>query len=319
MKIALLLLLFAAPATAVSSEESLRESVVRLTAGDAVGARAAAEAAVRGAPRSPRALQQLALAALAVQDFTAAEVAAGRALDAGGPAVALLTIRSRARSGQGDVAGALADATRAADLAPGSGPAQFARAVALEGSGRRQDAAAAYLRAAELDASLCSDAERARVRLAPASPPRAGNALGQILAALAVSLVAGWAWGRREEARRPPAPVARRRPVLAGRGKLAPRAALAALSAASDAEFTSEEVRALAESLYERLTGRPAFPRDLDRSLGRFLPASELARALPSGADAFFARALHPDAEKRFATAAELTGAFRSVVVPPVS
>jgi len=35
-----------------------------------------------------------------------------------------------------------------------------------------------------------------------------------------------------------------------------------------------------------------------------------------TGIDTFFARALDPDASRRFSTAAELAGAFRSLVDP---
>ncbi|MCR4296500.1 MAG: hypothetical protein NUW21_13270, partial [Elusimicrobia bacterium] len=104
--------------------------------------------------------------------------------------------------------------------------------------------------------------------------------------------------------------------LLPGNGRLTAREALAAVDAAAKAG--ASDSLALAEALYRRLTGRPAFPRGTDRALGRYLPASETAKGLPAGIDAFFARALDPEPSRRFASAAELAGAFRSLVDPPV-
>ncbi len=301
------------------AEAAVRESVLRLAAGDVLGAEAQAKAAVDAAPNDPRALQQLALAADAALDFTTAESAASRGLDAGGPPVALLCLRSQARVGRGDAAGALGDARRALGVDPGSGRAFLRRAVAEEALGRpRAETLADYERAAQLDADFGPEYDAARARLAPRRR-RAGGAAGAA-AALIAAAAAGLAW-RRRRARAASVATARARPVLPGSGRLSAEQAESALALAAASAPGAEETRALAESLYERLTGRPAFEPEragVDRDLGRFAPPSSVASGLPEGIDAFFARALHPEPERRFRTGAELAGAFRSLVRPAV-
>lgn len=312
-----LLLLTAASLARAGVEESLRESVMRLTAGDVAGARAKAEEAVAAAPRDPRAQEQLGNVALAGLDPAAAEAAAERAL-AGGETVSRLVLRANARLTGGNVEGGLADAERAVVLSPGSGPARLSLAVALELLGRpAAEVEREYRRAAELDATLAPEAEAALRRLNPPAAAPAGARLGPILVILAVSAIFGWIFGKAsrtgEEAQPDqPEPEA----LLPGRGRLTAREALAAVDAAAKAG--APDSLALAEALYRRLTGRPAFARGTDRALGRYAPASETAKGLPAGIDAFFARALDPEPSRRFASAGELAGAFRSLVDPPV-
>lgn len=311
-----LLLLLAAPAFA-GVEESLRESAVRLTSGDVAGARAKAEEAVRLAPRDPRAHEQLGVVALAALDPKAAEAAAERAL-ASGETVARLVLRANARLTGGNVPGGRADAERAVVLSPGSGSARLTLAVALELSGRpKSEALAEYRRAGELDRTLAPEVEAALRRLEPAAPTPAGARLGPILAILAASVAFGWLFGKVSASREPsPGADSPARALLPGASRLSPREALAAMDL--ELKSGSPDSLALAEALYRRLTGRPAFPRGTDRALGRYLPASETAKGLPAGIDAFFARALDPEPSRRFPTSAELTGAFRSLVDPPI-
>lgn len=306
-----------AAAASPRAEDALRESILRLAAGDVAGAEEQGRAAVAADPRSARALQQLARAANAALDFPAAEDAATRGLALGGPAPALLCLRSEARVGRGDYAAALADAEKAAAASPGSGQAALRRAIAEEGIGLpAARALAEYRRAAALDVRYRADAAAAEARLATA-PPR-GGFWPELLGVLAAAAVAGWAWGRgrREEPATRAVPAA-----LPGEGVLTPRAAGRALTLAAAAAPGPDETRLLAESLYERLTGRPPYPPEeavVARSLGRFPAPSTVAAGLPVGVDAFFARALHPDPERRFRSGAELAGAFRSLVEPAV-
>ncbi len=315
--LALALLILAAPAYA-GVEDALRDSAVRLSAGDVAGARAKAAEAASAAPRDPRGHEMEARAALAALDYGAALKAASRAL-ALGENTARLALRSEARAGLGDFNAALADAERAVKLSPGSGPARLRLAAAKEGLGRpASETLADYRRAAELDASLDSAAYAAEERLSPPPARHAGAQLGPILVILVVSALIGWVWGR---ANRAPEELAAESgsegpaPLLPGSGKLSPRAAMSAVAAAAR---RSPDSRELGEALYRRLTGRPAFPRDTDRALGRYIPASELAKGLPAGIDTFFARALDPDAARRFQSASELAGAFRSLVDPAI-
>ena len=313
----LLLLALVAPAARAGVEESLRESVVRLTAGDVGGARAKAQEAVALAPNDPRAQEQLGRVALAALDPTTAEEAAGRALSAG-ETTSRLVLRANARLARGNFEGGRADAERATTLSPGSGPARLCLATALELLRRPpEEVARAYRRAAELDSTLAPEAEAGARRAAPPAAVPAGARLGPILVILAVSALFGWIFGKASNVGTPEAGAAASpAPPLPGSSRLSAREALAAVDAA--AKTGSPDSLALAESLYGRLTGRPAFPRGTDRALGRYLPASESVKGLPPGIDAFFARALDPDPARRFSTAAELAGAFRSLVDPPV-
>ncbi len=315
--LALLLILAAALPARAAVEDLIRESAVRLMAGDVAGARAKADEAVASAPRDPRAQEQLGNVALAALDPKAAEAAATRAL-ADGETTARLVLRANARLTGGNVEGGRADAERAAALSPGSGAARLSLAVALELLGRpKAEALSAYRRAAELDPTLAPAVEAALRRLNPPSAAPAGARLGPILVILAVSTLFGWIFGKASKAGEPAPPLEEPAapPLLPGTGRLSPRDALAAVDAAAAG---APDPFALAEALYRRLTGRPAFPRGTDRALGRYLPASETAKGLPAGIDAFFARALDPEPARRFATAAELAGAFRSLVNPPV-
>ncbi len=317
--LALLLLLAAALPARAGVEESIRESVVRLTAGDVAGARAKADEAVAAAPNDPRAQEQLGAVALAALDAKTAEAAATRALRSG-ETPARLVLRANARLAGGDYEGARADAERAARLSPGSGRSRLALAASMEALRRPvAEVLKEYGRAAELDAELGAEVSAARLRLKPPAAAPVGARLGPILVILAVSALFGWIYGKfskaaehETDAVETVAPQA----LLPGHGRLSPRQALAAVDAA--AKTGAPDSLALAEALYRRLTGRPAFPRGTDRSLGRYLPASETVKGLPAGIDAFFARALDPEPSRRFATAAELLGAFRSFVDPPV-
>jgi phosphinothricin acetyltransferase len=316
--LALLLLLAAGLPARAGVEESIRESVVRLTAGDVAGARAKADEAVAASPRDPRAQEQLGNVALAALDPKTAEAAADRAL-AAGETTSRLVLRANARLAGGNVEGGRADAERAAALSPGSGTAHLSLAVALELLGRpKAEVLREYRRVAELDATQTPEVEAALRRLNPPAAAPAGARLGPILVILAVSALFGWIFGKASKAGEPAEPEAEPASsgLLPGKGRLTARDALAAVDAA--ARGGASDPLALAEALYRRLTGRPAFPRGTDRALGRYLPASETAKGLPSGIDAFFARALDPEPSRRFATAAELVGAFRSLVDPPV-
>lgn len=301
------------------AEEALRESVLRLASGDVAGAEAEAKLAAAADPSSVRALQQLARAANAALDFEAAEGAAGRALALTAPTPALLCLRSEARSGRGDYDGALVDAQNAVRINPASGTSVLRQAVAKEGLRRSpEETLADYRRAAELDESLAPLRDAAIERLAPpSSRPRTG--LGGLIGLLAVAGLVGWTWARlRRTTERVPERATAPRVALTGAGRLAPREAARALAAAAKTAPNSEAARVLAESLYERLTGRPPYPAE-GAAIGRgFTPPSKVVEGLPAGIDAFFARALDPDAERRFRSGAELSGAFRSLVDPAV-
>jgi tetratricopeptide (TPR) repeat protein len=307
-----------AAAADAKAEAAIRESVLRLTAGDVVGAEDQAKAAVASAPADARALQQLALAADAAQDFAAGEDAATRGLAAAGPLPALLCLRSEARAGRGNFAGALDDAQKAVGINPGSAKSYLLLASAEENLGRPADQVLSdYDRASELDAGYRAEREAARARLAP-RPRGAGRAPLVLIALVAGAAACATVLIRRrriEPAARPPGPV------LPGKGRLAPRAAVRVLAEAAASAPGPDEARSLAESLYERLTGKPPYrPEEavVARSLGRFAPPSALVPGLPVGLDSFFARALNPDAERRFRSGAELAGAFRSLVDPAV-
>jgi tetratricopeptide (TPR) repeat protein len=300
------------------SEEALRESVMRLASGDVTGAVAQARLSVDADPRNPRPLQQLARAANAALDFTAAEAAATNALALGPSTPAVLCLRSEARAGRGDYQGAYEDAQTAARMNPDSAAAALRVAVAKEGLRRPpEETLSDYARAAAFDSSLAPMRDAAILRLAPPGRPRRG--LGRLLILLALAGFAGSTWGGWR--RPPPAPLPPPKPTLHGSGRLAPKEALRRLAESSSEAADPDGARALAESLYERVTGRPAYPAPeatIARSLGRFTPASSLNEALPLGIDAFFARALHPDPARRFRTGGELALAFRDLVSPPV-
>lgn len=294
----------AVAAASPRSEEAVRESVLRLAAGDVPGARDQAQAAVADDPRSSRAFQQLARSAGAALDFPAAEQAASRAMDIDGPTPALLCLRSEARAGRGDFEGALQDAEKAASINPASARAVLRRAVAKEGLGRpAQEVLADYGRAAELDASHAAMRDAAFSRLAPSRRPSSG--LGALLGLLATSGVIGWAWARSRRQPEPEARIAAPRPSLPGSGRMLPREALRALAKAASAASGPEDAFALAADLHERLTGRRPSPD------GGF-------SGLPAGMEAFFGRALNGDPERRFRSGDELLGAFRSIVDPAV-
>lgn len=315
--LSLLFFLSAAFPASAGVEESLRESVVRLTAGDVVGSRAKADEAVFAAPNDPRAQEQLGNAALAALDAKTAEAAATNALRSG-ETVARLLLRARARSEGGNYDGAFADAERAVALSPGSGAAHLSLAEVLELLGRpKAESSREYRRAAELDPTRAPQAKAWARRLNHPAPVPAGARLGPILVILAASVLFGWIYGRAVKMGEPGEAVAQPpSPLLSGTGRLSTRDALAAVAAV--AKTGSPDPLALGEALYQRLTGRPAFPRGADRAFGRYLPASQAAKGLPAGIDAFFARALDPEPARRFSTSAELLGAFRSLVDPPV-
>lgn len=314
---ALLILASASPIHA-GVEESIRESVVRLTAGDVAGAREKAQEAVSLAPRDPRAQEQLGNVALAGLDMKTAEAAAELAL-AVKVTPARLVLRANARLSGGNIEGGLADAERAAALAPGSGTAQLTRAVALELTGRpRDEVMAAYRRVEELDSTLTPEVSAALERLSPPAAAPAGARLGPILVILAVSVLFGWIFGKAARTDEPAQSGASpsRPPLLPGNGRLSSRDALAAMD--ETVKSDSPDPLELAEALYLRLTGSAAFSGGTERALGRYAPASEAVAGLPAGIDTFFARALDSDPTRRFSSAAELIGAFRSLVDPPV-
>lgn len=292
---ALLALALARPSPAADAEAALRESALRLAAGDVAQARGHAEAAARSDPRSARAWQQLAAAALAGQDHVAARDAAERALALSGETPALLLLRAEARGGLGDLPGALEDASRAVRVGPTSARARLVRARVLEAMGRPAEALADFERAGVMDALLADEARQARERLAP-PPPRGPAGVGGLFAVLGVSAAAGWAWARLSR-RSSPAPRAPSPPARSPLGErpLSPREALSALSRAAG-EGGPEEAYELAVALRARLAGSDSL----------------------LGAETFFARALNPDPKARFRSTAELRNAFRDLVEPPV-
>ncbi|MEK7857963.1 MAG: tetratricopeptide repeat protein [Elusimicrobiota bacterium] len=90
---------------------------------------------------------------------------------------------------------------------------------------------------------------------------------------------------------------------------------------ASGGPSRAADLFALGAVLYEMVTGASAFQgadSEEDKRAGRFKAATERVPELPVGVDAFFRRALDPDPLKRFHAAAELHGAFRAAIVPPV-
>jgi phosphinothricin acetyltransferase len=313
--LALILMLVSALPASAGVEESIRESAELLTAGNVIGARVKAEEAVAVAPRNSRAQEQLGNVALAALDPKAAEAAADRAL-AGGVTASRLVLRANARLIGGNTEGGRADAERAVALSPGSGPAQLALALALELLGRpKAEVLNAYRRVADIDKTLMPEVAAGMRRLDPPVSVPAGARLGPMLVVLVLSALFGWLFGKRVKAgeQEPDAPPS---PLLPGTGRLPAREALSALDA--EMRAGNPDALALAEALYRRLTGRSAFQRVADRALGRYVPASKAAKNIPAGIDAFFARALDPNPARRFATAAELVGAFRSLVDPPV-
>jgi hypothetical protein len=254
-------LLIAAPASA-GVDDALRDSAVRLSAGDVVGARSKAQEAAAAAPRDPRAQEQLARTALAALDFSAAEASAARAVEL--------------------------DET----------PARLVLLTEARAARKVFEAAAA-------------------ARSQPPPPSSGGGRLGVILIVLAVAGLFGWILGvttksADEETGEDAVPP---QSLLPGDGRLEPREALQALEAAAVAE---PDPLALAESLYQRLTGRRAFLHARDRARGRYHLASRANKNYPLGLDAFFARALAPEPAQRFKTAVELVGAFRSLIDPAV-
>jgi tetratricopeptide (TPR) repeat protein len=321
-----LLLAAAAPLRAaggnVNAEDALRESVLRLAAGDVGGAEVSAREATEADHSSVRALQQLARAANAALHFDAAEDAATRGLALTAPTPALYCLRSEARAGRGDYQGALEDADKAARLNPASAQAALRSAVAKEGLRRSPgEILSDYRRAAELDASLARLSDAAAGRLGSPSRPRRG--LGMLIGLLGLAALIGWLWGL-ARGRGEPAPVPRSpapEPVLPAGGILSPREASRMLAVAARGATDPDSALALAESLYERLTGRPAFAPEeaaIARGQGRFVIPSKAVEGLPVGIDAFFTRALAPKADLRFRNGAELAGAFRSLVDPAV-
>lgn len=300
--LAALVLLLAAlrAAAAPSAEELLRESALRLAAGEVAQARELAAAAARTDPRSARAWQQLAAASNAAQDPAGGREAAERAIALAGESPALLVLRAQAKGGLGDLEGALADTGRALRLAPSSARSRLERARVLEALGRAEEALEDYERAAALDGLTADEARAARQRLAPRGPRR-GTGVGGLFAVLGLSALAGWLFARgrgaaaasaRSPRTAPPRTVARS-PL--GVRPLAPREALAALKAAAG-EGGPEESYALALALHARLLDRESLP----------------------GAETFFSRALNSDPGQRFRNPAELLNAFRALVDPAV-
>jgi L-amino acid N-acyltransferase YncA len=298
----LLALLLPLGARAATAEDALRESALSLAGGDVARARQHADAAVKADPRSARAWQQLAAAAVAGQDHAAGRDAADQAIALAGETPALLVLRAQGRGGLGDLDGALADTGRALRLSPSSARSRLERARVLEAMGQGADALADYERAAALDALLADEAVEARRRLAPQAPRRS-TGVGGLFALLALSALIGWAWARFV---RPPPPVVaataptraavpRLRPAPLGEQPLSARAALQALAKAAG-PGGEEDAHALALALHARLTDRQSLV----------------------GAETFFARALNADPAARFRSPAELLNAFRALVDPAV-
>ncbi len=95
----LLALLLPSGAAAASVEDAVRESALSLAGGDVARARQQADAAVKADPRSSRAWQQLAAAAIAGQDHAAGRDAAERAVALAGETPALLVLRAQGAAG----------------------------------------------------------------------------------------------------------------------------------------------------------------------------------------------------------------------------
>jgi serine/threonine protein kinase len=82
----------------------------------------------------------------------------------------------------------------------------------------------------------------------------------------------------------------------------------------------SADIWALGVVIYEMLTARVPFEGNTMHEVffrlteGRFTPASELSRALPSDVDAFLSKAIQPDRSLRFSSVDELGSAFARIV-----
>jgi len=133
----------------------------RAARGDDSGALAAAERAVRLAPRSELAHSDLAAAALAAGRYDRAEAAATVLIGMNPRAVDPLLTRSAARASSGNGPGALADARAALALHPLHPQARLRLAVALHRTG---DARAAAAEAANALALATSDRQRNALR-----------------------------------------------------------------------------------------------------------------------------------------------------------
>ncbi|MBI3298159.1 MAG: protein kinase [Elusimicrobia bacterium] len=77
------------------------------------------------------------------------------------------------------------------------------------------------------------------------------------------------------------------------------------------------DLYALACTAYELLTGERPFAVSTDKLARRFTPPSRLG--LPSALDAFMARALEPDATRRFHSGRELVSAYEACLTGPVA
>jgi hypothetical protein len=135
--------------------------LVRSSTGDAPGALAAAERAVRLAPASEIAHSELVTAALSAGRFERADTAATVLVGMNPRAVEPLLTRSAARAGTGDWPGSLADAKAALAIHPLHPHARLRLAVALHRTG---DAPAAAAEAANAVALATSDRQRAALR-----------------------------------------------------------------------------------------------------------------------------------------------------------
>ena len=120
-------------------------------AGQLPQALAAARDAATAYPESALVQQALAQLLFLARDTTAGTSAVERALALDPDDPMPLRVRAEYRAATGDFGGALADTERYLAARPDDARVLFVRAVSLEHAGRRDDAAAAYRRAAELD------------------------------------------------------------------------------------------------------------------------------------------------------------------------
>lgn len=102
---------------------------------------------------------------------------------------------------------------------------------------------------------------------------------------------------------------------------LTPAAGEADYLAPEESFSAAGDLFALGACLYEALTGEKPFKGPdaaQAKREGRVPPPTSVVKGLPEGLDAFFARALSPEPSRRFPAAAELFGAYRAIVLPPV-
>lgn len=192
------------PEESFDSEDLLRQSAVKMAAGDFEASRRLASRAIALDPSSPQARFQRASAALRLKAFEEAVRDASKAIELGYERAAAYNLRSEAYAHQGRFAQALADAERAVNLNTAGPSGYLNRAAAREGLGMPPaDILADYKRASELDPQLILSYEAAfvkygRAKESPRLPGPERRSLGGVLiwaGAVAAALIAGLLYG----------------------------------------------------------------------------------------------------------------------------